>query len=444
MTLNREQRQPAIRNFYFDVSQSCNAACIMCDIPRTSVMLQKEPFLDFFRSNKEFFSGVKGVVIGHAAEPFLNPKLFEIIDFFTKKGCGADLVTNGNLLSEKIDEICGSDLNTLIVSVDSHIPETMESIRRGVNATQVFKSLKEISKKRRKDLVLRLNVCLMRRNIADLPGIVTLASELGVARIWLQFLVATTPEMVPESLFFCQEKSNHYMKQANEIAVKKGIELQYPMYFGEKKGKADTPRLNCHLPFDTLYMDGAGNCFACYFHSLGNINELSMEEIWNGEKMRMFRKEVNMPESPHCQNCQYCVVQSTDHMETFFPPALLQLIPKKFLYELSNDELSKARIQERISVYMERAEMEKNCRIRYQKASSLEKAGKYKESMKMFSDLLHSRKSTNKFLNAGIYFHLGQISIELGEKKEAVEYFEQCLDLEPDHKLARSVIEYCR
>ncbi|KUK14655.1 MAG: TPR-repeat-containing protein [bacterium 42_11] len=68
----------------------------------------------------------------------------------------------------------------------------------------------------------------------------------------------------------------------------------------------------------------------------------------------------------------------------------------------------------------------------YNLASLYEKIGDLDNAERLFKEAL----SKNFYNEAGIYFHLGEIALKRGNKKEAQEYYHLCLSREPGHGLA--------
>ena len=66
------------------------------------------------------------------------------------------------------------------------------------------------------------------------------------------------------------------------------------------------PQHWCPFPFSQMDFDTKGHCAACYRnHSLlGNFNDQSLPEIWNGEQYRTLRKKLWNGEKPtECKSC---------------------------------------------------------------------------------------------------------------------------------------------
>ncbi len=75
----------------------------------------------------------------------------------------------------------------------------------------------------------------------------------------------------------------------------------------------------------------------------------------------------------------------------------------------------------------------------YLMASIFQKIKEYKKAKRLFKKVVSETKE--KTLIAGAYFHLGEIALSEGRKKEAKEHFEKCLTVNPSHKKA---LEYLK
>jgi MoaA/NifB/PqqE/SkfB family radical SAM enzyme len=424
-----------LKTLYLDVVQRCNLSCIMCDVPRTNKDMDTGYFLDYFRRNECHIPNLEAVAIGHQAESTLNPNLFEIVRFFKKRGIRVDLVTNGTRLHNTVSAILDSNLDGLFISVDSHDSVTLEGIRKGIRAEKLFGSIRELSRRRIGKPSIYFAFCAMRRNIGDLPDVVELAASVGAKQICFQFMIAGKAEMFQESLFFFQDQANTFMRKAEERALELGVMFN-PRYFMDDgyKAQASIRRSYCHMPFDTLYINGVGECFVCYFKKVGDIKTDSIADIWKGGELEAFRDQVMTPGSIHCQNCGFCEVQSPSHLETFFPPHIIARVGRDTLSRLIGQSPNNPFFRDvRRLVYPEPIHRRGITKI-YSRASALEKAGRFNDSLELFRDLLNCLLDRDQ--RAGVHFHLGMNYKHLGDSRSARSHFIECLTHVPDHKEA--------
>lgn len=82
---------------------------------------------------------------------------------------------------------------------------------------------------------------------------------------------------------------------------------------GTCDGTPFIPKVVCPLPFYMMSINFNGVVSACNddwasYHQLGNVNDNSIKEIWNGEKYKAFRLmhlDGRRSENRACANCQY-------------------------------------------------------------------------------------------------------------------------------------------
>ena len=111
---------PALCNIA--VTNSCNATCDFCNFANGKVgrndlrwinAEQVEDALEIlYRRGIRYVSFFGG-------EPLLHPRLPDMIAMAATKGMGPALITNGWLLSSKLDQLAASGLKTVYVSIDA-------------------------------------------------------------------------------------------------------------------------------------------------------------------------------------------------------------------------------------------------------------------------------------------------------------------------------------
>jgi MoaA/NifB/PqqE/SkfB family radical SAM enzyme len=85
----------------------------------------------------------------------------------------------------------------------------------------------------------------------------------------------------------------------------------------------------CPIPFLALQMNPLGNVSACCYsneYNVGNVKDQSLEEIWNGEKLRNWRKEFLTGDIKICAQAMkdYQCHKMWDHLKSQAVPAEVQ------------------------------------------------------------------------------------------------------------------------
>jgi MoaA/NifB/PqqE/SkfB family radical SAM enzyme len=117
------------------VTNSCNATCDFCNFANGKVKRR-----DLRSINADHFDAAlqilydRGVryVSFFGGEPLLHPRLSDMIALSIAKGMGPALITNGWLLSSKLDQLAAAGLKTVYVSIDSPLISEHEA-NRGLN-----------------------------------------------------------------------------------------------------------------------------------------------------------------------------------------------------------------------------------------------------------------------------------------------------------------------
>lgn len=111
------------------------------------------------------------------------------------------------------------------------------------------------------------------------------------------------------------------------IFVKNLIEPKESDNFNNRGGSFETitESLNtpCYLPFYKLMIDYDLNVQYCnhdwkYKHSLGNLKEHSIHEIWTGDEIIKYRKFLSQGKRQNIKMCKYCDVEGDVHGEESF------------------------------------------------------------------------------------------------------------------------------
>ena len=243
--------------------------------------------LDLYKKIIDEISGyAHDVNLCHRGESLLHPDIFEMIRYANRKGLLTRLHTNATLLHEKESlKLLESDLDLLSFSFDGYDKETYERIRVGgdfdktLNNIIQFLTIKKKMKKTKPYTILQ---------IIEVPG-------------------SKEPEITIKKEF--KEKFNplpldeFYIKPAHNWGG--NINL-------ERKG-AVPPRETrpCTFPWYSLTIFWDGTVVPCpqdFFGEieLGNINESTLSEIWNSNRMVCLREKMISGEYDVLKPCNSC------------------------------------------------------------------------------------------------------------------------------------------
>jgi radical SAM protein with 4Fe4S-binding SPASM domain len=234
------------------------------------------------------------------------------LDFLFSLGIPIHVDTNGAYLNDAmIERIMTSPINALVISIDAASDETYRRIRiGGPHIDQIFHSAKALvdaraKHDRTKNLSIHLAFTLMYSNIHELPLFVIKASEAGVDGVCCRHLEIYHTEMESESLFFHKQYFNAMRSASVDLANSRGIYISIGGPLRESGPRGIEP---CPIPWNSAVLLANGDIMACCVpgSKMGNVNEQSIEELWQSRNYQKVRARVNSIDPPNlCKNCQF-------------------------------------------------------------------------------------------------------------------------------------------
>jgi radical SAM protein with 4Fe4S-binding SPASM domain len=277
-----------------ELTNNCNLHCPEC-ISGSGLMKRERGFMNidlFNKVVKELRPYIYNINLYFQGEPMLHPLFFSFV-----KNCQRThtvVSTNGHFLSaENSEKIVKSGLSKLIISLDGMDQCSYSAYRRNGSIHTVIDGLKNVAAAKRK-----------------------FGSSLKVD---IQFLVNKLNEhQIPEVRLLAGSVKASLSLKSMQIINRKDIGTwlplngrfgRYKINNGEYVIKNSLPDRCARLWFNPV-ITWDGNVLPCCFdkngeYVMGNLNNDSFREIWDGPKYRIFRKSIlsgrHMIEI--CRNC---------------------------------------------------------------------------------------------------------------------------------------------
>jgi MoaA/NifB/PqqE/SkfB family radical SAM enzyme len=302
------------RRLTVTLSNRCNLSCIMCltryvkwDIPRKVV---EEIYSLFPYLEKIMWQGGEVFYLD-----FFEELLSEGLRY---PGLRHSIVTNGQLIREEMAERLVKNNVELTISVDGVTKEVYEYIRKGADFERIIRNLElilELKKRHKSNMILNLNVAVMKSNYHQLEDFIEFARKYGFDFVCIMpiNIHLKTPEDIftnkdMNALAFITEASQRIENKAKEYGLR--LENRLPRLNHECSeidlAAADRPavtpdvkaeKLLCHIPWQQLLIDYDGSvrpdCLCKFEKRAGSLLEgFSLEEIWNNETMMEYRRRL--------------------------------------------------------------------------------------------------------------------------------------------------------
>ncbi len=267
----------------------CNLTCRMCFRSNNALKEKIEypdtlPLEIFCKAVDECIEhNCPSICLNLNNEPLLNPSIAERISYAVEKGIkDVFMHTNGILLNEKIAvQLIESGLTRLSISIDAASGRVYKKIR-GSNANyhklmkNIHGFLKLRKKMGRKLPVLRVTFVSTSINIQERDMFI---------RMWIDSV-----DEIAIQRYAAPEETEHYLKLYHE--------------------HREHQEFNCYQPFERMVLKGDGSVSPCckQFHRtpVGNIYEKTLYDIWNGSRMREFRRIARMKDWSANIDCKEC------------------------------------------------------------------------------------------------------------------------------------------
>lgn len=285
----RRQWGDAGRNFLparpisldFEVVDACNLRCKYCyrsaDISskmgikiNTGRKLPVDDYRRILKQGEEW--GLMAVNLGLSGEPLIREDIADLIEIAYEAGVlDIRLITNGTLLKREIaDKLLDSHLSFLSVSIDAGSAETYRKLKGRNYYERVLEALKYLNHRR---------------------------GELGKDLPVIRASYYLSPDGLGERQMFVDRVRNY----VDAIDFQAFVDLHHV--------KENKVKSRCLMPFQRLAIFANGDVAPCctFFSKklvVGNINDMTIEEIWHSEAIEDARSGLIHGEPlPICREC---------------------------------------------------------------------------------------------------------------------------------------------
>lgn len=326
------------------LTQRCNLHCVGCAFHSPQLTpsgREARPTEDF---PLELFKrlcgelqrlGTRSLWLTGNGEPLLHPHLLDFIRVAKAAQLSVKLITNGVLLDHARQRaLVDSGLDVIRVSLWASSPEEYVRHYPGTDPATFFKvqenlkSLAALKAERNQTAPsVVLHQPVTRLNFKNVGAFADLAHATGCNSISLSLLREMQGVEIP-SFFLAEEEAGQLALDLGRL--KKKLPALFPSYSIEpllrrlEVGAAVWEEMPCYMGWITTEVKMDGTVIPCCSCNLpmGNINETSLADIWNGPAYRAFRRQtITRPGlyamSQRC-DCAWCNYTDNDRVNRIF------------------------------------------------------------------------------------------------------------------------------
>lgn len=309
---------------FLEISEKCNLKCIMCD--NESYSSEKKDFpVDLFHRILPLLKTAEEVNFFLIGEPTLSENLIRYLNETKEYSFLPKIFINGTVLNEDILRTFDERGVFVNISIEAATRKIYEMIRVGASFEHFESNTRKLVEKynhRKNDRFhLRFSSSIAIDHISEVLNIIEFANKMGIRDI---FIAAIDMWLVSNRHLVCDsKKAVYYFKKGKELADKYRIRFSFPAKIGDfviedNNNWKDFPlpidkysneyveayntnpiTKDCGYPWIQTVIRANGDVLSCCQrkHYMGNLNENSFDEIWNGDKYQTIRAQSNF---------QYC------------------------------------------------------------------------------------------------------------------------------------------
>lgn len=278
---------------------ACNLGCPECpsglkSFSRPTGNLKKKHFQSWVDS---FSDHVHYINFYFQGEPFIHQELLEFVQYARQKGIYTSTSTNAHFLNEKTaNAVVQSGLDKIIISLDGTTQETYSSYRingelqKVIEGTQALIEAREKQKAKGPHIILQFLV--VKPNEHQIDDVLQLGKILKVDEVRLKTAQIYNPTDEHHLIPTIEKYSRYKRKSDGSYILKNAF-----------KNECLRMWLGAVITWD-------GKVVPCCFdkdaeHQMGDLNQLSLREIWKSRDYQSFRRKVfsNRKEIDICSNC---------------------------------------------------------------------------------------------------------------------------------------------
>lgn len=285
-----------------ELTNRCPMKCVMC--PRTEHMsrglgdmdqvLYRRIIDELIEITPQQRLSKKKLRLHHFGESLVHPEFAPMIRYASERGIKISLSINPLMLKEKIaDELLGSGIDEVLISLDGHDNASFEKIRGVPDAYEdsVIRLEKFVEKKVERGLDMTIKVSMIDFGL----------NRNSIEKVSDRWRNLAGVDDYRQKVFL---KWDGAADTVNELADETTDEAA--------DEKIDE-RGDCEEPWKQVAVLWDGRVVPCCFdydgkYLLGDLRDSTLMEVWNGEPMQELRRAfiARQVENELCRSCEFC------------------------------------------------------------------------------------------------------------------------------------------
>ena len=334
-----------LAKLYIEPTNACNLECATCfrhgwDEP---IGRMSDASFAAILDGLAALDELPTVYFGGIGEPLSHRQTIAWVARAHALGARTELITNGMLLNERMArDLIDAGLDLLWVSIDGASPESYADVRLGAELAHVLANVARFSKMRKGGHHPRPEIGIafvaMKRNIADLPGVLRLGLELGAKQFSVSNVLPVTPELQAEVLYARARNNPVYINSAavpslnlpkmdfcdaTQEALFRAFQAGYNVSYAGHNWAGASNVCN-YIEGGSMSVAWTGDVSPCWplmhthisylhgkprvnhRHVVGNVQERGLRDLWSDPEYVAYRQRIQDFAFAPCTFCGGC------------------------------------------------------------------------------------------------------------------------------------------
>jgi len=290
---------------HLEPTAHCNLSCVTCPVTKGLSRPAGNMSLELFKNIVDQLADyLLLILLWDWGEPFLNPAIYEMIDYARRRRIKLVSSTNGHVFAtgDHARRVVESGLDALIFSVDGLTQETYQKYRSGGELETVLKGVRRVAAEKLRQgsrtPLLNFRFIVMKHNEPELPLLEPFARALGVDLLTFRKFFAVVDPSKGSGRETGFDPAGHGHQRFQRRPSSSGL---------IRLDRNPCKNLwNC----PAIHWDGKVCTCTCDYNEsvpLGDLTKQSFREVWFGPAARRIRRTFrrSWEELPLCRDCVY-------------------------------------------------------------------------------------------------------------------------------------------
>lgn len=297
-----------LRSLHIEIANECNERCVHCYIPHEYKTKSIDPALFYQIVEEGRDMNIINVTLS-GGEPLLHKDIIGFLKRCRELDLSVNVLTNLTLLSDDIIEEMKKNpllcVQTSIYSMDASIHDSITKVKGSLEKTKC-----NLLKLKHAGIPLQISCPVMKQNKDTFNDVIAFGEENGIS-VAVDYVIFASYDHSNCNLvnrLSLEEIGNAFDKQATEEYV------DYMCIQANEKEALTAQDPICSICRYYICISAEGNVFPCIgwqSNVIGNLNQKSLQEIWETSDDIKKLRQITRKEFPKCVSCEdrgYCNV----------------------------------------------------------------------------------------------------------------------------------------